>query len=246
MAEDKPLAHRPELQGLQHLERAGLNVNTADEAINFAADELKAWTRIYELCLELRNFEITQLVQRNNFFMIFQGVLFAGVCQSGGQIPIVSFVVCAVGLVVSLLQAGMACGAKYWQAHWEVNTRHAELELVNMLKAHGKLSNKIAESELSVDPVVQSRLKRREWLIHLFKEEYNKDEIRRSLGTHRFKRKLINKMIMRQYSASRIPIYVGLFLAFFWFVLLVCTLRFDALDFKVLDVIVGFQAKKPV
>lgn len=246
MIEDKPLARRPEIQQYEHLERAGLNVNSPDEAINFAADELKAWSRIYELCLELRNFEITQLVQRNNFFMIFQGVLFAGVCQSAGQIPVVSFVVCAVGLVVSLLQAGMASGAKYWQAHWEVNTRLAEVELVNMLKAHGKLSNKISESELVVDPVVQSRLKRREWLIHLFKEDYNKDEIKKSLGSHWIKRRLINKIIMQHYSASRIPIYVGLCLAFFWFVLLVCTLRFDALDFKVLDVIVGFQAKRSV
>ncbi|MGF6595162.1 hypothetical protein [Pseudomonas sp. 2835] len=245
MAEDKPLAHRQELQRQQHLESSGLNVNTADDAINFAADELKAWTRIYELCLELRNFEITQLVQRNNFFMIFQGVLFAGVCQSAGQIPIVSFVVCAVGLVVSLLQAGMASGAKYWQAHWEVNTRQAEVELVNMIKAHGKLNNKISDSELSVDPVVQSRLKRRDLLVHLFKENYNKDEIKKSLGAHPFKRRIINKIIMQQFSASRIPIYVGLFLAFFWFVLLICTLRFEALDFKVFDVIVGFQAKKP-
>ncbi|MGE8302833.1 MAG: hypothetical protein ACN6PW_00070 [Pseudomonas kermanshahensis] len=246
MAEDKSIAPRQSLQRQQHLESSGLNVSSADEAVNFAADELKAWTRIYELCLELRNFEITQLVQRNNFFMIFQGVLFAGVCQSAGQIPIVSFVVCSVGLVVSLLQAGMASGAKYWQAHWEVNTRNAEVELVNMLKAHGRLNNKISDSEITVDPLLQSRLKRREWLIHLFKEDYNKDEIKKSLGVHRFKRRLINKIIMQQYSASRIPIYVGLSLAFFWFVLLICTLRFEFLDFKVFDVIVGFQAKKSV
>ena len=31
--------------------------------------------RIYEVAIETRNFEIAQLVHRNNFFMIFQGVL---------------------------------------------------------------------------------------------------------------------------------------------------------------------------
>ncbi len=39
----------------------------------------------------MREFEITQLAQRNNFFMIFQGVLLAGVIQSAHSIPAVSF-----------------------------------------------------------------------------------------------------------------------------------------------------------
>ncbi|MHC1910589.1 RipA family octameric membrane protein [Klebsiella pneumoniae] len=40
--------------------------------------DLRAVKRLYELTIRIRDFEITQLSQRNNFFMIFQGVLFAG------------------------------------------------------------------------------------------------------------------------------------------------------------------------
>jgi len=45
----------------------------------------------------MREFEITQLAQRNNFFMIFQGVMLAGVIQSSHAIPVVSFLVCVAG-----------------------------------------------------------------------------------------------------------------------------------------------------
>ena len=78
---------------------------------NETPKDFEALSQLYKLCIETRNFEITQLINRNNFFMIFQGVLLAGTMQSSGSIAIVSFLVCLCGLLISLLQTGMACGA---------------------------------------------------------------------------------------------------------------------------------------
>lgn len=144
--------------GRPNIENLGGSIPDAEAAVNYAASDFQAWKRIYELCIELRNFEISQLVQRNNFFMIFQGVLLAGICQSAAQIPVVSFVICLVGFVVSLLQAGMAAGAKYWQAHWEINTRAAEAEMMGMLKIHSQINDRIVKTKVEVDPAVRSKL----------------------------------------------------------------------------------------
>lgn len=227
-----------------HIERLEPNISDHETAVNYASRDLQAWKRIYELCIDLRNFEISQLVQRNNFFMIFQGVLLAGVCQSAAQIPVVSFMICLIGFVISLLQAGMAAGAKYWQSHWEINTQAAEKEMIGMLRIHGQIDGHLVDNKVEIDPSVRSRLHQRMILIHLFQEDYNEDAIKRSLKGGFFKRRFINKFIMWRCSASRIPIYAGLFLGFAWFVLLICTMRFEMFDFKVFDFIVGFQSRK--
>lgn len=76
----------------------------------------------YLVAITARDFEITQLVQRNNFFMVFQGVLLAGLLQAsnGGDIhPVVIFIACLAGLLISILQFFMASGAKFWQERWE-------------------------------------------------------------------------------------------------------------------------------
>ncbi|WP_146249894.1 MULTISPECIES: hypothetical protein [unclassified Pseudomonas] len=39
----------------------------AESAVAYAVNDYEAWKDVFELCVELRNFEITQLVQRNNF-----------------------------------------------------------------------------------------------------------------------------------------------------------------------------------
>ncbi|UIM98636.1 hypothetical protein [Yersinia ruckeri] len=44
----------------------------------YKSSNLHAIKKLYELTIRVRDFEITQLSQRNNFFMLFQGVLFAG------------------------------------------------------------------------------------------------------------------------------------------------------------------------
>lgn len=76
-------------------------------------EKLDAAKRVYERCIEIRNFEIGQLTNRNNFLMIFQGVLFAGLVQSVGTFPVVSFMACITGGLVSWYQTKIAAGAKY-------------------------------------------------------------------------------------------------------------------------------------
>lgn len=102
----------------------------------------------FEISLRMRDFEITQLVQRNNFFMVFQGVLFAGIVQSAHSMPAVSFCVCMVGFFISLFQVGMASGSKYWQEYWEAKLSEFEPVLFH-------------ENEFEYQKKVQERLRKR-------------------------------------------------------------------------------------
>lgn len=86
----------------------------------------------YRVAITARDFEITQLVQRNNFFMVFQGVLLAGLLQasnSGHIHSMVIFIVCLAGLLISILQFFMASGAKFWQERWEAAVEKIEMEI---------------------------------------------------------------------------------------------------------------------
>lgn len=142
----------------------------------------------FEVALQMREFEITQLAQRNNFFMIFQGVLLAGVIQSAHSIPVVSFLGCAAGFLISLLQVGMASGAKYWQEYWEAKLSEFEPNLFH-------------EDDCRYNNTVKSRLTKRG-----------------ISGT-------VECLIMRRYSVSRIPIWVGITFSAIWLLLVLCTLR---------------------
>lgn len=101
-----------------------------------------------DIALKMREFEITQLVQRNNFFMIFQGVMLAGVIQSAHGKPVVSFLVCVAGFFMSLLQVGMASGAKYWQEYWEAELSKCRPDLFH-------------EDDCKYDSTVKRRLTKR-------------------------------------------------------------------------------------
>jgi hypothetical protein len=219
---------------------------SAENAVTAAVGDLAAWKAIYKLCIELRNFEISQLVQRNNFFMIFQGVLLAGICQSAGQIPIVSFLICLAGLGISLLQACMAAGAKYWQVHWEINTQRSEQAMTKITQYHRILRWQLTKRGISLDKELEAKLENRALLVHLFEEDSNNDRIQKSVESSRPYAYFTNKFIMRKFSSSRIPIYAGFFLSVIWLALLVCTVRFDGLNLGIFDFIVGFQSKKPV
>lgn len=216
----------------------------AERACRTAVDDLSAWKAVYELSIELRNFEINQLVQRNNFFMIFQGVLFAGVCQSSGQIPVVSFMVCLVGCSVALLQAGMAAGAKYWQEHWELNSRMSEDAMLKLLQKHRVYRYLNERLNIEIEPALDQKLLQRQSLIKLFEDDSNAERIKESVVSGRPHARLANWMILKRFSASRIPIYVGLVLAIGWFVLLLFTFRFDFLNLHVWDGMVGFPQRK--
>ncbi|MGB7650960.1 MAG: hypothetical protein WBL62_07180 [Gallionella sp.] len=155
------------------------------------------------IALEMRKFEITQLAQRNNFFMIFQGVMLAGVIQSSHAIPVVSFLVCVAGVLISLFQIGMASGAKYWQEYWE-----AQLSQSHPVLFH--------EDDCKYHSTVKGRLNKR--------------------GISGF----IEGLIMRRYSVSRIPIYVGITFMVVWLFLVLCTLRAYP-PFGIPSCIVGFK-----
>ncbi len=174
-------------------------------------NETKSKINNFEIAMRLRDFEITQLTQRNNFFMIFQGVLFAGLVQSGHQIPVVSFMVCIVGFFVSLFQVGSASGAKFWQEYWEQKQSYFE-ELARDKKPLELFHN----DDCLYTKTVKERL------------------------NHRGLCALTRKLILCRFSVSRIPIYVGIVLTISWGLLVLCTLR-EYPPLSVPSFIVGFR-----
>lgn len=179
-----------------------------------------ALKRLFNIALETRNFEISQLVQRNNFFMIFQGVLLAGVVQSSHGIPVVSFLVCLAGFAVSLYQVQMAAGAKFWQEYWEAALQKVEEQLISHLTSQYDGRRKIIqlfhEDSHIYDQMVRDRLKSKKF-------------------------GFTESLVMRRFSVSRVPIGVSIALTVVWFLLVLCTLRgYPPLD--VPSFIVGFKS----
>lgn len=158
------------------------------------------------------------LVQRNNFFMIFQGVLLAGLIQSSHTKPIVSFMVCLAGLLVSFYQTRMAAGAKFWQEYWEEAPHKIESELLEAMNY--ATPNRNAKFYLFHD-----------------KMSLYQEFVQERLSKHGHK--ISNSLILKRYSVSRIPIYVGIILTAIWFVLVLCTLRAYP-PFGIPSFIVGF------
>lgn len=183
--------------------------------------DASALKSLFKIALETRNFEISMLVQRNNFFMIFQGVLFAGVVQSSHEVPVVSFIVSLAGFLVSAYQVKMAAGAKFWQECWEETLKKVEVELVAAMNSNAK----------------------RRKTFFLFHDESNVYHamVKERLNSHGCS--LINNLILRRYSVSRVPIYVAIVLAAIWFVLMLCTLQ-EYPPLSVPSFIVGFKGFK--
>ncbi len=173
------------------------------------------WETDFRIAWEARNFEITQLVNRNNFFMIFQGVLLAAVLQSEHTIPLISFLVCVAGFSISILQVGMAAGAKYWQIIWEQRLRQTQnwkqfIEVV----AQGKSASKVPFGPTPGDYKNVSK---------------DLDESNTEC--------LTKKLILMKPSVSKVPIYVGIVCVVVWFFLLSSTI---AGPFEIPKFIVGF------
>ena len=181
--------------------------------------DVDALKSLFRIALDTRNFEIGQLVHRNNFFMLFQGVLLAGVAQSEHSIPVVSFMICLAGLIVSIYQTSMASGAKFWQEYWEYALHETEARLL---------------SELKLVP-------NREQLLSFFHDEMDvyKSRVKKRMNSHSCSCGLVNKLIMAKFSVSKIPIYVGISLSIIWFLLLLCTIRGYA-PLSIPSFIVGF------
>lgn len=180
--------------------------------------DIAALKRLFEITLETRNFEINQLVQRNNFFMIFQGVLLAGLIQSSHLKPVVSFLVCLAGLIISIFQIQMASGAKFWQEYWEAALHSIEKELIRHL----------ATPEAG-----------RYKLFHLFHDEEHlyRDMVKKRLNGKGFG--ITRNLVMKQYSVSRAPIYVAITFSIIWGLLLICTMEAYS-SFSVPSFIKGF------
>ncbi len=149
----------------------------------------------FNVALQMREFEIVQLTTRNNFFMIFQGVLFAGLVQSTHAKPIVSVMVCVVGFAVALFQVGVACGAKFWQEYWEAMLSQYE---ASVRSASAELFH---DDKCKYERVVEERLRDR--------------------GITGITRRLV----LSRFSVSRIPIYVGITLSLVWGLLILCGIR---------------------
>ncbi|MEJ8320455.1 RipA family octameric membrane protein [Pseudomonas oryzihabitans] len=180
-------------------------------------EALEAAKRVYEQCIEIRNFEISQLASRNNFLMIFQGVLFAGLVQSAGAFPIISFMACLTGFLVSWYQMQIAAGAKYWQEHWEHELKAAEERLLDLLNIGPRVPVKLfSKGAKEIRENVSARL----------------TEANCNL--------LIKLLILNKYSVSRVPIKLGIALMAVWFVLLLCTLNLSFF-WSFPDLILGFR-----
>ena len=182
--------------------------------------EIISLKAVYEVSVNARDFEISQLIQRNNFFMLFQGVLLASVMQAENSRPFVELVICITGLLVSIYQIQMASGAKFWQEWWESRVDHFEKLLCEKLKTETYEPHQL----FSIPPgkakeIVAAKL---------------------ASGKTRF---LTNPLILSSFSVGRAPIKVGIVLAFAWLVLLCATLNLTEIFSWFPDVITGFSVK---
>jgi len=168
--------------------------------------ELESLKAVYKICIETRNFEINQLIQRNNFFMLFQGVLLAAALQNQASKPFVEVIICIAGVFVSLYQLQMASGAKFWQEWWESRVDNYEGKLRGMkTRESGHFFDLFATSSDDVYKEVSGRIRK----------------------SRRFS--LTNALILQSFAVGRAPIKVSLVLLVTWSLLLAHTINFSAL-----------------
>ena len=120
------------------LSKTGLSYIFSDKQELEKEERLK---KLYYIAVKTRNFEITQLVQRNNFFMIFQGVLIASIIYSNNTVPLIHFAICFIGIFISFFQMQIAAGAKFWQEYWESEVNKAELRLKDFYENTKKIDD---------------------------------------------------------------------------------------------------------
>ncbi|MDN8449675.1 hypothetical protein QZK77_12110 [Acinetobacter baumannii] len=177
------------------------------ESNNEKVTELKA---VYKLAIDTRNFEIHQLINRNNFFMLFQGVLLAAVFNNQASKPFVEFVICFAGIFISWHQIGVAAGAKYWQEWWELKASEIEDELKNAMEAENFISLFNLDHEGN-------------------HQEQRKKVIAKIEKHSGWLNSFINFLILRKYSVSRVPIRSGLVLMATWIILFLNTLDWSVI-----------------
>lgn len=152
--------------------------------------EIEALRENYKQCIETRKFEITQLVQRNNFFILFQGFLFYAVSQTKD-----SFLLCIlplIGVLMAFFQWRGAAGAKFWQEYWEAKLFDIEKEIGELSKGtfFPLFNEALISSSRTPDEIVIRHLK-------------NKNCIKKEI-------------ILCKGSVSSIPIYIGIVCFYSW------------------------------
>lgn len=198
-----------------------------NDEVNLNKTKISELKAVYKLAIETRNFEITQLINRNNFFMLFQGVLLAAVFSNQAPKPIVEFIICLSGFFISSHQIKVAAGAKYWQEWWELKTSEIEDKLKDTIGKDGFIPlfglNKEDENDMKIfKKTVDNKIDKPE---------------------SKFLKIDFNEIIKRKYSVSRVPIYTGFVLMLTWLALLFSTLNwFHSLDIS--NIIYGIYFEK--
>lgn len=217
------------------------------EVENFSDNAVGSRSKGLEVDLRLREFEINQLTQRNNFFMIFQGVMIAGLVQSQGTAaPLITFSMALLGVATSTLQIGMAGGAKYWQSRWEASTRSSEIAIVLELSRQKKLavqtfthdSSLLTEAERkqiadwnAQNPAADDQIVTDPSFIH----DGVMVDVRAKADRKRGLRWLLDWWVRRlaiqpKWSVSRIPIWIGAALLIFWVVIAANSFRLEGFN----------------
>lgn len=211
---------------------------------NFSDNAVGSRSKGLDLDLRLREFEISQLTQRNNFFMVFQGVLIAGLVQSQGTAaPVITFSMAMLGVASSLLQIGMAGGAKYWQSRWEASTRSSEIAIIFELVKKRKLAVHTFTHDLSL-LTEDERGQIERWNADNPDEQIldNAEHIKKVVladiqaGSKGNFRKAADWWVKKwaigpKWSVSRIPIWMGAALLFFWAAIAVNCIHIEGVDF---------------
>lgn len=203
--------------------------------------------KLYYIAVKTRNFEITQLVQRNNFFMIFQGVLIACIINSNNTVPLIHTLICVIGAGISAYQMQAAAGAKFWQEHWESEVSEAENRLEKFYKEEKKVTDfyKLFNKDLvEVKNGIYTKFyknKNPKINLHFWKD--NKFEADKKFWQDDYYfEKLVNYFpfsglttrILQKPSVSQIPIKVGRFLFCMWLITLFFTTTYGSNSYEYL------------
>lgn len=197
-------------------------VNNKSKVQESDDETLSRLKSIYQITIETRNLEIGQLLQRNNFFMIFQGVLFGCMIYSSNTVPFVQFCLTLIGSFTSYYQMKVAAGAKFWQEYWESEVVLAELQLKKFIKEK-KLAGfhpLFTKSMGKIKYQVYKRLNNEKLDDNLINNQIKYDP-----KIHRFNHfSHTNRIIINKPSVSKIPVRVARLFMIIWAILSISTI----------------------
>ena len=203
--------------------------------------------KLYYIAVKTRNFEIVQLVQRNNFFMIFQGVLVACIINSNNTVPLIHTIVCFVGIGISFYQMQAASGAKFWQEYWEIEVNESEKRLKKFYLSQNKDFHQLFDKNTSE---VQRAVYEKVYNKHLnkyslFWDKFFNDNPYKFFKTYNPFTHTRNRILTKP-SVSKIPIQTGRFLLCIWIIVLFSTTSWGEIAYfklKKLGIVNGLPGK---